>query len=141
MSEVILAERAIPRPPLKVDQIKLGGAIYAQRDPSGLDQHAAGAKLDAGKLRAGLVLGGFARALQEVAAVGTFGANKYSDNGWVSVDRGVQRYTDAMWRHLLVEQAGELIDPESKLRHAAHAAWNALAVLELTLRAQDATPK
>ena len=39
-----------------------------------------GVKLDNGKIRLGLVLGGFAKALWEVGCIGTFGANKYGDN-------------------------------------------------------------
>lgn len=104
-----------------------------------IDQHAPGAKLDHGKPRHGLVLGGFARALTEVAKVGTFGANKYTDNGWVSVPNGQARYTDALYRHLSAEAKGELNDGESELLHAAHAAWNALARLDLLLREQEAS--
>ena len=103
-------------------------------DPNGIDQHAPGAKLDNGKPRHGLVLGSFANALTEVAKVGTFGANKYSDNGWLSVPNGLARYTDAMLRHHFAEAGGEELDEDSGLQHAAHRAWNALAVLELMLR-------
>lgn len=92
-----------------------------------------GTKYDQGKPRASLVLGGFHRALLEVSKVGTFGANKYSDNGWKAVPNAHQRYSDAMLRHWLAE-ATEDIDSESGLSHAAHLAWNALARLELLLR-------
>lgn len=102
-----------------------------------VDQHAPGTKLDQGKVRPGLVLGGFSRALTEVSRVGTFGANKYTDNGWQHVPDGISRYTDAMHRHLLAEAAGEQRDPESELLHAAHAAWNALARLDLMLRDKE----
>ena len=37
-------------------------------------------KNDAGKNRLGLVLGGFADALEDVGLVGTYGASIYSDN-------------------------------------------------------------
>lgn len=107
-------------------------------DPNGIDQHAPGAKLDNGKPRHGLVLGAFSNALTEVAKVGTFGANKYSDNGWLSVPNGLARYTDAMLRHHFAEAGGEELDEDSGLRHAAHRAWNALAVLELALRENGA---
>lgn len=107
---------------------------FGEIDPHGLDQHAPGAKLDAGKCRAGLVINGFARALKAVADVGTYGANKYSDNGWMEVQDGQQRYTDAMYRHLLAEAQGELCDVDTGLLHAAHAAWNALARLDLMIR-------
>lgn len=112
-------------------------AHRAEVDPNGLDRHAPGAKLDAGKVRAGLVLGGFARALTEVARVGTYGANKYSPHGWVSVPDGIDRYTDAMHRHLLAEAAGQQRDADTDLLHAAHAAWNTLARLDLMLREQE----
>lgn len=106
-------------------------------DPSGLSPHAPGAKLDAGKNRVGLVLGGFPRALLAVSRIGTFGAGKYTDNGWVSVENGQARYTDAMLRHHLWEATGELRDADSGLLHAAHRAWNALAVLELQLQRME----
>jgi hypothetical protein len=100
-------------------------------DPNGIDQHKPGAKLDKGKPRVGLVLSGVSSALLAVSEVGTYGAQKYSDNGWIHVPQGAERYQDALLRHIL---ANEHCDPESGLLHAAHAAWNALAVLELLLR-------
>lgn len=98
-------------------------------------------KYDEGKPRLGLVLSGFARALIEVGIVGTVGAEKYSDSGWVDVPDGVARYTDAMYRHLLLEASGEVFDAETGLPHAAHAAWNALARLDLMLRDADRSEK
>jgi hypothetical protein len=96
-----------------------------------IDPHAPGAKLDAGKPDTSLLLD-FHLALLEVAAVGTYGAKKYSRGGWKTVPDGVDRYTAAMLRHLLAEQVGER-DEESDLRHAAQVAWNALARLQLLL--------
>ena len=106
----------------------------AELDPSGLEPHDPGAKLDFGKIRPSLVLGGFARALIKVCEIGTFGAVKYSDGGWLEVKDGVNRYDDAKMRHWLYEKAGEELDPETKIEHAAHEAWNALARLDLLLR-------
>src|SRR5574337_379534 len=105
-----------------------------ERDPNGKGRTEPGAKLDAGKNRLGLVLLGFSRALQEVGKVGTYGAGKYSDDGWIAVPDGERRYTDAMLRHLMREATGEDCDPDTGLAHAAHTAWNALARLELALR-------
>lgn len=105
-----------------------------ERDPYGIQPDQPGAKLDAGKNRVGLVFFGFSRALGAVGLVGTFGAEKYTDNGWQAVPDGERRYSDAMLRHLLAEGRGELVDRDSGLLHAAHAAWNALARLELMLR-------
>ena len=101
--------------------------------PQAAPQPAGGVKYDAGKPRYGLVLGGFPRALERVVQVGTFGANKYSDDGWLTVPGGHGRYTDAMLRHHFAEAGGEELDGESGMLHAAHRAWNALAVLELKL--------
>ncbi len=112
-------------------------ATPQQSDPNGLDAHELGAKLDAGKIRPSLVIGGFARALVAVAEVATYGARKYTDGGWSSVPDGMARYTDAKDRHRLAGCVG-WNDPESGLSHRAHEAWNALAVLELELRDQEA---
>ncbi len=106
---------------------------FGELDPNGKDAHEPGSKLDAGKNRLGLVLGGFSKALQEVGKVGTFGANKYTDNGWLEVPNGQERYTDAMLRHYFKEVSGEEKDEDSSILHAAHLAWNALARLELAL--------
>lgn len=111
--------------------------IITESDPLGKSPNEAGAKLDVGKNRLGLVLNGFALALQEVGLVGTFGANKYTANGWQTVPNGIERYTDAMYRHLLKEAAGEEIDPDSEMLHAAQVAWNALARLNLMLQARQ----
>lgn len=92
-----------------------------------------GRKEDTGKPRPSLVTGGLSRAVEAVVEVATYGAGKYADNGWESVDNGVQRYTDAMVRHLLAETR-ELRDPESGFLHAAAVACNALIRLELMLR-------
>lgn len=107
----------------------------SEADPSGKDPHQPGAKLDAGKNRAGLMVEGFSRALLAVGEVTSFGARKYTPRGWETVPDGVDRYTDAMYRHLLAEASGQEMDPDSGLPHAAQAAWNALARLELMLRA------
>ena len=109
------------------------GLLPPQAAPQPAPQPAGGVKYDAGKPRYGLVLGGFPRALERVVQVGTFGANKYSDDGWLTVPGGHARYTDALLRHHFAEAGGEELDGESGMLHAAHRAWNALAVLELKL--------
>jgi hypothetical protein len=105
-----------------------------------LDAHKSGVKYDSGKTRTGLMFTGFASALNRVAEVTTFGANKYTPNGWLSVPSASERYTDALYRHLLAG-ATEKFDLESGIEHLAHAAWNILAVLELQLRKELATHK
>lgn len=95
--------------------------------------HIPGAKEDQGKPDLDLVLGDFGDALMEVGKVGTFGAAKYSRSGWLRVPEGNRRYRSALWRHLIISKS-EQIDPESGLSHLAHAAWNALATLQLYLK-------
>lgn len=107
-----------------------------EADPNGIDAHAPGAKLDAGKVEFDLIQVDMARALRQVARVATYGAKKYSRGGWLEVPEGRRRYTNALYRHLNAEATGELHDPDTQLEHAAHTAWNALARLELLLRGE-----
>jgi hypothetical protein len=111
-----------------------------EQDPTGKNPHEPGAKLDAGKICAfrGAV-DYFPRAIEAVAAVSTFGAIKYDWAGWKSVPDGIERYSDALMRHLLAESKGDRHDPDSGLLHAAHSAWNMLAVLELKLLEEERT--
>lgn len=108
--------------------------MVAEKDPNGKQPNEPGAKLDAGKvcLYRGTI-DYFPRALESVAAVSTFGATKYAWRGWQTVPEGFERYSDAMVRHLTAHSKGESTDRDSGLLHAAHAAWNALARLELLL--------
>ena len=107
-----------------------------EKDPNGIDQHEPGAKLDKDKPRVDLMLGGFSKALLAVAEVTTYGANKYSPNGWTEVSDPITRYADAKARHMM-QGYTETYDQESGLYHAAHEAWNALAVLEFLIRGED----
>lgn len=108
------------------------GANCAASAHQDIDPHTPGAKLDAGKARPDLILNDMPRALMALAEIAAYGAQKYTEGGWVSVPNGIQRYTAAMDRHRLAEHEG--CDPESGFLHAAHTAWNALARLELILR-------
>lgn len=109
-----------------------------EKDPTGKNPHELGAKLDAGKVCVYQgAIGYFPRAIEQIAAVSTFGARKYAWKGWETVPDGVNRYSDALGRHLLQEACGDVYDRDSGLLHAAHGAWNALARLELLLREND----
>ena len=103
-------------------------------DPSGKSPHSPGAKLDAGKLKPFLVLSEFANALEKVTEVGTKGAEKYTERGWVSVENGISRYKEASGRHQLKEWQGEVIDTDTSCEHEAQVIWNLLASYELKLR-------
>jgi hypothetical protein len=99
-----------------------------------LNPHISGVKLDNSKPDLDLVLSDFSRALIEVGKIGTFGAKKYTEHGWLSVPRGYRRYQSAMLRHHFSKDEEGEYDIESGLLHDSHRAWNALAALELRLR-------
>lgn len=108
---------------------------YKELDPNGKSAKEKGSKLDHGKSPVSRgVLQYFPRALKEVANISQFGANKYVWKGWEQVPDGINRYGDALGRHILDEEIDGPIDPTTGLRHAAQVAWNALARLELILR-------
>lgn len=127
---VDIPRHMIPKPPLPPPPRDVTGKVKSTNK----DLHVVGAKDDAEKPQLRLVIDSFAHALWQVGRVGTFGAHKYTEDGWVHVENGIQRYTNAMYRHLLLEAMGEEDDKESELMHSAHTAWNALARLELQLR-------
>lgn len=108
-------------PHSKINQMGQGA-----KDTSG------GAKFDQGKIRPSLILHGFPRAIEAVAEVGMHGLTLHEEGSWKDVPNGLQRYRDALQRHLL-KHATEDADKDSGLWHEAHAAWNALAILELRM--------
>lgn len=96
------------------------------------DQHTPGVKLDTGK--SPIIKGAlqyFPRALKKVAEHSAKGAEKYTWAGYLEVEDGYERYTNALGRHL-TDEAFSLYDEEGSL-HPVAAAWNALARLELFL--------
>lgn len=124
----------------------LVGVETREVDPNGIDPHAPGAKLDAGKLKPWLTLTGFPRALREVSRVTTKGAEKYTPHGWASVENGAERYMEAFGRHLLDLAEGKIMDDGPKglgpdIYHKASMIWNLLASLELELRAAESNKK
>jgi len=63
--------------------------------------------------------------IEGIAKVMTFGAKKYSEDGWKSQDLEIKRIYSAMMRHYTAMLNGEYLDPESGLPHAYHFATNA----------------
>jgi hypothetical protein len=117
-------------------RVRAGSISVSETDPNGKSQHEPGAKLDAGKVRPGLIMLSMPRAMLAISQVATYGAKKYSEDGWLQVPDGEKRYTDAMLRHHLAE-GYEFVDEPSGLLHAAQVAWNAMARLELMLRRKE----
>lgn len=93
------------------------------------DLNVPGAKDDGGKLRYDLVP---TSAIAGLAEVLTFGANKYTPNGWKVVPDAIERYYSAAFRHLIAWRDGEELDQESKLNHLKHVMTNVAFLLELT---------
>lgn len=71
-----------------------------------------------------------------IVKVITFGANKYTDNGWQDVvTKSPDRYYAAALRHLAAWRGGEKLDPESGLPHLACAACNLVFLMWYEARA------
>lgn len=80
-----------------------------------------GRKDDSGKPRWDLLPW---REVEQVVGVMTFGAGKYSDNGWQQVVAGPgwrARYFSACHRHIAAWWSGEYRDGETGHSHLAHA--------------------
>lgn len=120
--------------PKKSEAKYANGSLYYNINagiiPEGLFKHEPGMKYDNGKPSLSLVFGGFPRALLDVAQVGTFGARKYTPEGWKSVPNLQERYSSALLRHMFSVLSNDEFDNETGRHHLAHVAWNALALLE-----------
>lgn len=118
---------------------KTGKDVFKAPDryDSRVTEEKPGMKFDSGKAPIdSLFLRYFPRAIEAVAMVSEYGARKYEVMNWLKVDNGVERYTDGLGRHKLKEHTeGPYDDGDSGLAHAAQVAWNALARLELMLKA------
>lgn len=92
-----------------------------------------GLKYDNGKPRIFEMVEDFKEPLIEVSKVWAFGADKYEKHNWAYVDNAIDRYSNALLRHML---EGETTDDESGLLHASHVAWNAIARLYFIIQKQ-----
>ena len=89
---------------------------------------APGRKDDAEKMRMDLLPW---RALESIAAVLTYGAQRYGDDNWHRVLEPNRRYFAAALRHLGAWRLGQKNDPDTGLPHLAHAACCVLFLLSL----------
>lgn len=90
-----------------------------------------GNKFDGGKLMFSLLTRGLALPLKAIAAVLTYGCQKYAADSWKDVPDAKRRYEDALDRHLNDWKAGQTHDEESGLPHLSHIACNALFLMYL----------
>lgn len=81
-------------------------------------------KFDTDKVMASLVDPDF---ILGTADILTFGAKKYAKNNW-QLNDDLDRYKDALLRHLYAYLGGELIDPESGKPHLDHIACNTMFI-------------
>jgi hypothetical protein len=80
---------------------------------------AVGIKYDGGKPRWDLLP---YKAVSSIVDVLTYGAKKYKEWNWLLVEDADDRYFAAAMRHMVARRNGEILDPETKLPHLAHAA-------------------
>lgn len=67
--------------------------------------------------------------IEDIVKVYTVGADKYGPNKWQGLEDGYNRYKGALLRHLVEYEKGNEYDDETKCRHLAQVAWNAIAML------------
>lgn len=75
-------------------------------------------------------LGDYAKALAVVCHIAEYGAKKYGRNNWRKCD-DLERYRNALTRHLFAYLSGEWADADHGHAHLGAVAWNALVLLEL----------
>ncbi len=76
----------------------------------------------------------FSWALEAVARVKEFGANKYDDDNWRHGGKPDAEYLDSLDRHLDAFLNGEVYDKDSGCHHIGHAIWNLCALMELNYK-------
>ncbi len=124
---VTTTRREVPMPELN----------YRDEDRRTLSDRGVGLKDDGGKPQARLLHEGVPRALARVIDTLTFGAQKYKAHSWQHVEKALERYQDASYRHDNKRCLGEKLDPETGIHHRAHHIINELFLLELELREEE----
>lgn len=81
-----------------------------------------GYKFDKDKPRCDLLV---PEAIEAEARVLGLGATTYGAENWKELRDAKERYTAAMFRHLLAYMRGERVDPQSGESHLAHIRCNA----------------
>lgn len=93
-------------------------------------------KADAGKSNPALLEKGFPYALAFIRATLDYGAQKYEEHSWRTVEDGFNRYDKAARRHRVARDMDQFLstDAESGLPHIAHELFNLMAQIELHLQ-------
>ena len=91
------------------------------------------ARDNAGKPQLSFLLD-FPIAAEAFCRVKELGAIKYARDNWKAGGKPDEEYYDACMRHLFAGKTGELFAPDTGCLHAAHAAWNMFALIELNIR-------
>jgi len=120
--------------PQEANTKRVSRAGYTERAPETDKLGTGAAKHDADKTKWHLLPW---RVIEGVAKVMTFGANKYSENGWKKLAAAEDRYFSAMMRHKMLMDAGEYTDPDSGLPHWAHFACNAVFLGYFALKKEE----
>lgn len=109
------------------------GTASPQTDP------AQAFKTDAGKVQFDLLEDGAPNALLEIAKVMSWAVEEkgYHPHSWQEIPDAIRRYKAALGRHRNAIARGEVLDPESKLLHWAHAACCVIFITELELRSKQ----
>jgi len=110
------------------DVVRHNPPDYPDAKP-GAFQVSPGPKFDAGKLLFTPLYNGLAAPLRAIAAVLSYGAQKYAEDSWKEVPSGKKRYENALYRHQNARASGEIYDAESGLPHRAHEICNSLFIL------------
>lgn len=76
----------------------------------------------------------FGKAIEAVARVKEFGANKYGDDNWRHGGKPDSEYLDSLDRHLDAFLKGQMFDTDSGCHHLGHAIWNLCALMELNYK-------
>lgn len=81
------------------------------------------------------------RELEDVVRVLSYGAAKYTADGWQTLPDAKDRYFAATLRHMVAWRNGEAKDSESGLSHLAHAACSVLFVMWHDRKEKEETQK
>ena len=66
-------------------------------------------------------------AMRKLAALYTFGAERYGDNNWKQLDSC--RFINALGRHIEDLESGSIYDSETGMHQCVHILWNVISIL------------